>query len=155
VAFPVVEYDPGYGLATGWGYRDDLNFERRSRYPLGKHPSEYTGELVPDGPVLAQERRPLTVEDIDGWIAAMPETAREMLAEGPRPQRRFSMGTCGICRMLRVHDEEYTGEPWLEDLWTWHGDPATSSLDGEERYLRCLLVYCCAGWDGTHPEGDE
>lgn len=115
--------------------------------PLGRHPSRWDGE-EPDGPVMRPRRIPLTVEHIDEWCAQMPETAREMLAEGPRPQKRLSFGTCGVCRMLRAHDEEYRGEPWLEDLWTWHGDPATSEMEDEERYLRCLLVYVCAGWEG-------
>jgi hypothetical protein len=59
--------------------------------PLGRHPSRWDGE-EPDGPVMRPRKVPLTVEHIDEWVAQMPETAREMLAEGPRPQKRPSFG---------------------------------------------------------------
>jgi hypothetical protein len=99
--------------------------------------------MVPDGAVLKPEPRPVTAADIQGWVDAAPETAREMLAEGPRE----GYG-CALCRMLRAHDEEHIAEPWLEDLWSWHGAHTTSSMTDVERYLRCVLVYVCGGWDG-------
>jgi hypothetical protein len=131
---------------TASGINDDdwRGLDRRRRYPLGEHPSALTDELAPYGPVMRIEPRPVTVEDIQGWVDAAPETAREILDRGPRDGLR-----CGLCVMLRAHDEEHAGEPWLEDLWTWHGYQAISSIPDVERYLRCVLVYICGGWDGV------
>lgn len=108
------------------------SIERRAEYPLGEYP---------------HTDLPLTAEDVEGWVACMPETALEMLSAGPSTR----MFVCALCRVLRAHDAEYKGEDWLEDLWHWHGDHGAcegSDYEDAERYLRCLLIYTYAGWDG-------
>jgi hypothetical protein len=97
---------------------------------------------------------PVDVRDVDEWVAALPPAARAILALGPIDEGdgdAFTMGeSCGVCMALRPFKEERTHALVMVALWhseDWYAPP--EQLEEQACYLRCLIVYLAAGWDGT------
>lgn len=90
---------------------------------------------------------------IDAMVPELPLAMREMLARGPVDEdAEHAHPCCTVCRMVKAFDQSGRESIAVDSLDVVHTDKHTpDGSDGEvESYLRCLLIYLAAGWDGVH-----
>jgi hypothetical protein len=88
---------------------------------------------------------PVSVADVQRWVDQLPDHCRRELAKGPLQRLSWRSDYC--CRCCSVFDEFWKdgrgySSAVVEYLAEFHHG------DSVEAYLRCLLIYLCAGWSG-------
>jgi hypothetical protein len=85
-----------------------------------------------------------TMEDLEAWVAVMPLDVKAVLSHGPIDEDHgYVRGeSCRVCMALRPHARTATMDMYY--LSEWHN----AVSEPTEWYLRCLLIYLMAGWNG-------
>lgn len=95
---------------------------------------------------------PVNMADVELWVSALPQSIRAMLAIGPVDvEGDHTHPCCTVCRVVTYLDAQGRALAHADMLDLWHHTKETNDV---RSYLRCLLIYLCAGWDGTHHERD-
>lgn len=99
---------------------------------------------------------PVNLTDVERWVAQLPLFCRENLARGPVSEDHdHASPCCNICRMMHVLDSQGRRLAVADFLDWWHTDKDAETSERElVSYLRCVLIYTLAGWDGVHREPD-
>lgn len=82
-----------------------------------------------------------TLAQIQEWVDTLPKDVLAALRFGPMPESDLlDIHHCGVCDAFRPYEHDATWEMYY--LAEWH-----SLYEHEEEwYLRCILIYTCAGW---------
>lgn len=86
-----------------------------------------------------------TTKDLEFWVASMPLYVKAILRQGPIDEDYgYIRGeSCRVCMALRPYKHNATKA--MSYLSEWHNAVREST----EWYLRCLLIYLIAGWNGN------
>lgn len=120
----------------------DLSNDEIDRMGVNENVIGYTG-LWRD-----MEGIPVTPNDVERWVAQLPERARAGLAEGPIDEG----AGCNCCDVFDEYFNNRLGYSVavVEYLADFHHDAKKTDSSGLGSYLSCLYIYLCAGWDGQH-----
>lgn len=93
---------------------------------------------------------PIILADVEMCVDRLRDEDRAILAKGPLLRHSWKTGYC--CRCCEVFDkffDELAGysSAVVQTLAEFHQDDLDQDVCVES-YLRCILIYLCAGWDG-------